>query len=197
MKMLVMETTKQGITKYMQPGDTALKMFGEREKKLNLPPSRSIACVLIPAPEGYEIVPRGVLTTGVEAKPSGHMPRCKRCDLKKTKKYRIDHYPDGDPRKQPGYFERVKAEKQAVLDAMSPQEALEYKKKQARALVGTHIKYGKLIPLPCSVCGSSPAEAHHDDYDQPLSVRWLCLKHHRKLHAKSPNSTELEYRSIV
>lgn len=35
---------------------------------------------------------------------------------------------------------------------------------------------------PCEVCGAFPAEAHHDDYSQPLLIRWLCTLHHRELH---------------
>src|SRR3990167_3093473 len=37
---------------------------------------------------------------------------------------------------------------------------------------------GKLIPEPCNACGGK-AEAHHNDYDKPLEVVWLCRKHHR------------------
>lgn len=46
----------------------------------------------------------------------------------------------------------------------------------------TAIRSGKLKPLPCEVCGKEQVDAHHDNYDEPLSVRWLCRTHHLKLH---------------
>lgn len=42
------------------------------------------------------------------------------------------------------------------------------------------VKMGRLIRLPCEVCGSPKSEAHHDDYSKPLDVRWLCRPHHRE-----------------
>ena len=41
---------------------------------------------------------------------------------------------------------------------------------------------GQLAKQPCEVCGALTVDAHHDRYDQPLNVRWLCRKHHVKLH---------------
>lgn len=42
---------------------------------------------------------------------------------------------------------------------------------------------GALKPQPCEVCGASERiEAHHDDYDKPLQVRWLCIQHHKDHH---------------
>lgn len=60
----------------------------------------------------------------------------------------------------------------------------EYQRKQERAVkkVREQIKAGKMTRKPCVVCGFSPAEGHHDDYDKPLEVEWLCMKHHRALH---------------
>jgi hypothetical protein len=51
-------------------------------------------------------------------------------------------------------------------------------------LVHLALKSGKLIRQPCEVCGAVKTDAHHDDYSQPLAVRWLCRSHHKKHHAK-------------
>jgi hypothetical protein len=40
---------------------------------------------------------------------------------------------------------------------------------------------GSIIPKPCDVCGSSNTHGHHDNYDNPYSVRWLCPKHHAEV----------------
>lgn len=57
-------------------------------------------------------------------------------------------------------------------------------KRRAQKRVANAIRNGRLKRLPCEVCGGL-AEAHHDNYDKPLAVRWLCLVHHRELHKES------------
>ena len=43
------------------------------------------------------------------------------------------------------------------------------------------VRRGWLKPKPCEVCGTMEGiEAHHDDYEKPLEVRWMCFKHHRE-----------------
>lgn len=52
------------------------------------------------------------------------------------------------------------------------------------------ILYGQLTPKPCEVCGETgvmsdgrnKVQAHHDDYNKPLDVRWLCQVHHHEWH---------------
>lgn len=41
---------------------------------------------------------------------------------------------------------------------------------------------GALHKQGCEVCGHDTVDAHHDRYDEPLRVRWLCRRHHVKLH---------------
>jgi hypothetical protein len=53
---------------------------------------------------------------------------------------------------------------------------------EARWQVGRALTSGRLSRLPCEVCGATNAQAHHDDYSQPLSVRWLCRTHHIEHH---------------
>lgn len=59
-----------------------------------------------------------------------------------------------------------------------------YLKKTGRAQpkVMKALSSGKLTRLPCEVCGKEPADAHHDDYNKPLKVRWLCRKCHAEWH---------------
>jgi len=53
---------------------------------------------------------------------------------------------------------------------------------KARKMVGNQIRSGKLIRLPCEICGEHETTAHHDDYSKPLDVKWLCRKCHRLVH---------------
>jgi len=56
---------------------------------------------------------------------------------------------------------------------------------KARWQVQRALKAGRLNRQPCEVCGATKTHAHHDDYAQPLSVRWLCPPHHYEHHSKA------------
>lgn len=55
-------------------------------------------------------------------------------------------------------------------------------KHRAHTAVRTAVRDGLLIKGPCEICGESKVEGHHDDYDKPLVVRWLCKRHHIEVH---------------
>lgn len=59
------------------------------------------------------------------------------------------------------------------------------KKYTAHAKVAYEIKCGNLTRRPCEVCKKEPTHAHHDDYDKPLDIRWLCSAHHSEWHVKN------------
>jgi len=61
---------------------------------------------------------------------------------------------------------------------------------QVHGITERAIQRGALIQEPCETCGAngkmadgrSEVQAHHDDYNKPLEVRWLCQKHHHEWH---------------
>jgi hypothetical protein len=67
---------------------------------------------------------------------------------------------------------------------LRPFRTIEQKfKDAARRITTNKIKQGILKRLPCEVCGTNEyIQAHHDDYDKPMDIRWLCRKHHREHH---------------
>jgi len=64
-----------------------------------------------------------------------------------------------------------------------------FKRKTARATLNHAIRDGKIIRKDCEVC-KKKAEAHHNNYEKPLEIRWLCFKHHRKFHKENPELLE-------
>lgn len=71
----------------------------------------------------------------------------------------------------------------------------------AQNLCEKAVTRGILFPLPCEHCGENghmkdgrrKVQAHHDDYNKPLSVRWLCQKCHHQWHkANRPIRKEVQ-----
>jgi hypothetical protein len=62
----------------------------------------------------------------------------------------------------------------------------------AHAAVRVALRQGRLKRGRCEVSGSLRVDAHHDDYRQPLKVRWLARKWHQRLHVllKAGSTTE-------
>lgn len=48
--------------------------------------------------------------------------------------------------------------------------------------VAKAVKDGIIPKGACEECGNTYTVAHHDDYNFPLQVRWLCYKHHFQWH---------------
>jgi hypothetical protein len=78
--------------------------------------------------------------------------------------------------------------KQKRYEAHKRQDPLKLK---ARYIVSNAIAQGKLTrPQYCQSCVMpGKLEAHHDDYSQPLSVRFLCRGCHKKYHRMLKEAT--------
>lgn len=59
------------------------------------------------------------------------------------------------------------------------------KKRSAHKIVEKMVRMNESSIQPCEVCGSINVVAHHDDYDNPRAVRWLCAKHHKQWHKEN------------
>jgi DNA-directed RNA polymerase subunit M/transcription elongation factor TFIIS len=58
-------------------------------------------------------------------------------------------------------------------------------KKTAHQKVAYAIQKGELIRQPCEKCGTEEhVVAHHEDYNKPLDVVWLCKFHHKERHSE-------------
>lgn len=62
-----------------------------------------------------------------------------------------------------------------------------YFKVRAHRKLNLAVKNGIILrPNQCNDCGSNEyIQGHHDNYDEPLIVRWLCHKCHNKIHKES------------
>jgi hypothetical protein len=53
---------------------------------------------------------------------------------------------------------------------------------RAKYDVRNAIRRGDLFRAPCVICGNPKSHGHHDNYDRPLDVVWLCQPHHVERH---------------
>lgn len=107
----------------------------------------------------------------------GRLGKCKECtkkDVRDNRLTKIDQYRaydrDRGVRTNPDTVKKRKAER-PWLD-------------KARTAVGNAVRDGKLKkPSSCEKCGStSRLHGHHEDYDKPLEVMWLCVVCHKARH---------------
>ena len=57
-------------------------------------------------------------------------------------------------------------------------------KRWAHVATASAVRRGLIQQQPCEVCGSPTSEAHHDDYERPMAVRWFCRLHHKAEHRR-------------
>lgn len=81
-------------------------------------------------------------------------------------------------------YRKTPANRKAAIIRNKRYYARHRRKCIAHTLVYQAIKKGTLSKQPCEVCGNTTVHAHHEDYSQPLNVRWLCQTHHYAEHAK-------------
>ena len=111
-----------------------------------------------------------------------HLNKCKLCTKKDVNK----RYYNPESRKKIKEYEikRFNTPERKKQISIYQQNRRIRNKGKYKAYIKTHnaIKNGRLIKIPCEVCGNIKSQAHHKDYRKYLDVKWLCFKHHREAH---------------
>jgi hypothetical protein len=107
--------------------------------------------------------------------------KCKVCTKKDVKENRMKN-----PHVREYDRERGKTPKRRALQLMEQQKsrAVHPEKHRAHMIVYRALKAGKILKLPCKICEDFCSQAHHENYNKPLEIIWLCQKHHDERHAQ-------------
>jgi len=114
------------------------------------------------------------------AMADGHVNKCKVCNKKDVGDHReknIEKIREYD--RQRGKLPERQAQNIAVTRAWRAEDT---RRSKAHSAVLRAIKHGILVRSPCIRCGAEKSLAHHEDYDFPLEVMWLCQPCHKQRH---------------
>lgn len=114
---------------------------------------------------GHEFTPENTYV-----RPDGRR-RCRRCHAERERRVRVP------------YTELTDDQRARRCENSSRWEKRNQLKKAAHRAVKRALATGRLVRSQCEQC-EQVGEAHHDDYSQPLNVRWLCRLHHADLHRR-------------
>ena len=110
----------------------------------------------------------------------GHLNKCKECAKLDANKHRSNNL-----EKVRAYDrERGKLAHRIALrtEVNKAWRAEDLRRQRAHNKVRQAIHNGKITWMPCVRCGNEKSLAHHDDYDKPLDVMWLCQPCHKQRH---------------
>ena len=133
-----------------------------------------------------------------KAMKDGYLGKCKQCqkDCTAAARARDPEYYKAYDRERASLPHRVKLRARIAREWRKDPEKkarqLEFNRKwreknvdkyAAHIAISNAVRDGRIKKKPCK-CGSLDVEAHHDDYTEPLKVKWLCSKHHAEHHKK-------------
>lgn len=121
----------------------------------------------------------------------GIRSRCKSCEVKANSEYRStakgrarlmeyrnqDHVRESAKRSYDKWVRTAHGRR-----TKSVVESRYSDKRYARNAVAHALRVGLIARQPCFICGDPNTHGHHASYDLPLTVTWLCPKHHKEAH---------------
>ena len=118
----------------------------------------------------------------------GHLGKCKACKKSDALKHRAEN------------IDRIRAYDRRRGNRQTAEYLRRRRKKypqqyKAQSIVNNAIRDGRLNKeTVCSQCDSQfRVHAHHDDYANPLSVRWLCAVCHAQWHRDNGEGANRAY----
>ena len=116
----------------------------------------------------------------------GHLGKCKVCTNLDANKHRLENL------EKVREYDRKRA-KEPHRIALNKEQTKMWREADARRTkchnaVARAIRNGGLVQQPCARCSSEKTLAHHESYDFPLEVVWLCQPCHKQRHKEIRNS---------
>jgi ribosomal protein S27AE len=110
----------------------------------------------------------------------GYLGKCKECTKLDANNHRANNLEkirqyDRDRAKNP---DRMKVS----IEINKAWRSEDKRRAKCHSAVARAIRSGELNRLPCVRCGEVKSLAHHEDYDEPLNVMWLCQPCHKQRH---------------
>lgn len=102
--------------------------------------------------------------------------QCRKCMSVKNLNWRLKNK---DTKRHVEYNAKNSKKRYSYVEKWRKDNPLKVK---AHYKVSQALKSGDLIKRSCELCGSLDSEAHHEDYNRPLEVNWLCKSHHKIRH---------------
>jgi ribosomal protein S27AE len=118
--------------------------------------------------------------------PDGHVNKCKECNKNDVTSHRnknIEKVREYD-RARGKIPERIKAN----AEINKAWRAEDSRRNVAHNQVARAIRNGTLVRQACIRCAETKSIAHHEDYDHPLVVMWLCQSCHKQRHKELKES---------
>jgi predicted anti-sigma-YlaC factor YlaD len=110
----------------------------------------------------------------------GHLNKCKDCakrDVSAHRENNLERVRQYDRERA-----RDKARVKAAAEVTRLWRAADRRRGSAHSAVSRAIRSGALVRGPCVMCGDAKSVGHHEDYDKPLEVVWLCQACHVRHH---------------
>jgi len=128
----------------------------------------------------------------------GYLNKCKECTKNDSNKHREDNIEKirAYDRNRPNHIERIKQNKERLendpIAKQTNNKRIKEWGKQNRNKRNANQKLARAVlrgivirKYSCEKCESDLiVEAHHEDYNKPLEVIWLCSKCHHKRHTQ-------------